>query len=208
MLHSSAHGYNLECTAHKAYELDDVDRTGKNDAYCRISFDMKNWEKTVIKKGTTPDWQQILFLRDLKPEHQYVYVEVMDEETGSDEPIGFCAIPLDQIRNAQGQKFSGEFELWTCKSARKGKVCLTFRVIPLGEEPGSALTYEASTRLGVSKLDPEHEKRIKKLKLKESVEDTAKLVGGLAAAGAALGGLFGGKKKTEGETTEATHAQH
>jgi hypothetical protein len=198
MLHS-AHGYNLECIAHRALNLDDVERFGSNDAFVRISFDMKNWEQTVDKKGSEPEWQQVLLVNDFKPEHDNLYVEVLDKEAGCDEIIAFCCIPLKQVRNAPEQKFSGMFDLYTPKSAMKGSIALTLRAIPLGQEAGSALTYEASSKKGISNLDPEHEKRIKKLKLKESAEDVLKNVGAAAALGAAGMALFGksDKKKTE-----------
>ncbi|CAO3567138.1 unnamed protein product [Mortierella alpina] len=209
MLHS-AHGYNLEVTVHSAHNLDDVERFGANDAYARFSFDLKNWEKTVVKKGSNPEWQQILLLRDLKPEHEKLYVEIMDEEKGCDEIISFCCIPLNQIRSAPEQKCSAMFDLYTRMSALKGSISLTIRAIPLGQEAGSALTYEGSNKKGVSNLDPEHEKRIKSLKLKESAEDVAKTAGAAALLGAAGKAVFdnflgGDKKKTEGHAADAAH---
>lgn len=215
MLHSSQHGSNLEITVHSCKNLDDVERYGANDAYVRVSLQHKrddDFQKTVVKKGSNPSWEQILLLRDLRPEHENLYVEVMDKETGCDEVIAYCAIPLNQVLSRPDKKLSAMFELWTPKSARKGDVCLTIRVLPLGEEAGSALTYEGSTNKGISKLEPEHEKRIKSLKLKESAEDVAKTVGTAAAVGAAASavfGLFGGdKKKEEAEKRDAALGQH
>jgi len=171
---------------------------------------MKNWEETVVKKGSNPEWQQILLLRDLKPEHEKLYVEIMDKEKGCDEIISFCCIPLNQVRSAQEQKCSAKFDLFTRMSAQKGCISMTLRAIPLGQEAGSALTYEGSNKKGVSNLDPEHEKRIKTLKLKESAEDALKAAGTAAAVGAlgkaAFDNFFGGdKKKTEGHATDAAH---
>ncbi|KAF9282464.1 hypothetical protein BGZ68_005954 [Mortierella alpina] len=81
-----------------------------------------------------------------------------------------------------------------------------------GGEAGSALTYEGSTNKGISKLEPEHEKRIKGLKLKEDAEDVAKTAGtaaALGAAGAAVFGLVSGdKKKEEAEKRDAALGQH
>ncbi|KAF9954057.1 hypothetical protein BGZ72_004947 [Mortierella alpina] len=207
MLHSSHHGSNLEITVHSAHNLDDVEKFGKNDAYVRASFQLKrdnDFEKTIVKKGSDPEWQQILLLRDLRPEYENLYVEIMDKEAGVDEIIAYCAIPLSQVYSHQDQRLSAMFDLYTPKSAQKGQISLTIRVLPLGQEAGSALTYEGSNKKGISKLDPEHEKRIKTLKLKETAGDTAQTIGAAAAAAAAGAALFGkltggDKKKTETE---------
>ncbi|KAF9573961.1 hypothetical protein EC968_007647 [Mortierella alpina] len=208
MLHSQQHGSNLEITVHSAHNLDDVERFGDNDCYVRFSLQCKrndDFQKTIVKKGKNPEWQQIVLLRDVRPEHMNLYVEVMDEEKGLDEVVAFCTIPLDQVRNIPSHKCSAKFELWTPKSARKGELSLTLRLIPLGEETGSVLTYEGSEKKGISTLDPEHEKRIKSLKMKENVEDAAKTLGAAAAAAGALGaafGLFGDKDKNKKEGEE------
>ncbi|KAG9325556.1 hypothetical protein KVV02_004858 [Mortierella alpina] len=211
MLHSSHHGSNLEITVHSCHNLDDVERFGQNDAYVRLGFQLKktdDFQKTIIKKGKNPSWEQIVVLRDLRPEYENLYVEVMDEEKGTDEIISYCAIPLSQIYSHQDQRCSAKFALFTPKSAQKGEISLTIRVLPLGQEAGSALTYEGSEKKGISKLDPEHEKRVKTLKLKESAEDAIKVAGTAAAVGAAVYGLFGDKKKAEGEKRDAALGQH
>lgn len=214
MLHNENHGNNLEITVHSCHNLDDVERFGQNDAYARFSYQLKNtsdFKKTTVKKGKNPSWEQIIVLNDLRPDFENLYVEVMDEEKGTDEIISYCAIPLSQIYSSQGQKCSAKFDLFTPKSAQKGEISLTLRVVPLGQATGSVLTYEGSERKGISKLDPEHEKRVKTLKLKETAEDALKVAGtaaALGAAGAAVFGLFGDKKKAEAEKKDAALGHH
>ncbi|KAF9282465.1 hypothetical protein BGZ68_005955 [Mortierella alpina] len=145
---------------------------GAIDAYVRGSFQLKrndDVQKTVVKTGPNPSWEQILLLRNLRPEYENLYVEVMDmNDIGGDDVIAYCAIPLSQVYSQPAQRLSAMFDLWTLKSARKGDICLTIRVLPLGEEVGSTVAFNGSDKKGISTLRPEHEKWVKSLKLGET----------------------------------------
>ncbi|KAF9954058.1 hypothetical protein BGZ72_004948 [Mortierella alpina] len=167
MLHSSDYGCNLEVTVHSAHDLE----AGQNDAYARVSFQLKDYsfQKTIVKSGSNPEWQQTVLLRDVGSEHENLYLEIMDE---SGELIAFCAIPLSQVYSHEDQQLSARFGLYTPARAQKGEVLLTIRVLSSEEKADSELTYEGLNEMSFSKLDEEHMRRLSS-RFKFSVDRTS-----------------------------------
>lgn len=184
------HEGSLEVTIHSAQNLDDVERVGKNDAYARISLDFKHdhsFQKTFVHKngGENPVWNQTLTLKDLKPEYHELYLEILDDELTVDAPIAFAAIPLNQVLESPNNTFSGQFDVYTPNGKTKGEVNLTIRVLQPDENGQGQVSYEGSDKKGTSRIDEEHQKRIKGLKNKERGADVGKAaLAGLAAVGA------------------------
>ncbi|KAF9112575.1 hypothetical protein BGX27_003166 [Mortierella sp. AM989] len=182
--------HTLQIYAHSAHHLEDVERFGKNDPYAQFSLDFtekKSFQKTAVKKnaGKDVDWNQNLNIDNFDPsKHHNLYVEILDEETTADEPIGFTAIPLRQVLDAPGQSFKGKFDLFTTDSKQKGTVTLTISALKPGQ---SAHGVNPTPELkGYSQIETDHQRRVKSLARKEKVADA-----GLAAA--VIGGLIGAK---------------
>ncbi|KAF9910689.1 hypothetical protein EC991_005674 [Linnemannia zychae] len=192
----------LEITIHSAHNLQDVERGGKNDAYARVSVDLDNnkaYQETSVKKnsGESPSWEESFVIREVKPEHTDLWVEILDKETGADAPIAFAAIPLSQVNEAHNQSLSARFDVYNKNGLPQGEISLTIRVVQPGKESSGRITYDGSFRRGESRVDEEQKKRFKKLLLKENAADVggAAALGGLAALGA--GFLASHLKKSE-----------
>ncbi|KAF9165241.1 hypothetical protein DFQ26_000399 [Actinomortierella ambigua] len=189
----------LDITVFRAIKLEDVDKFGGNDPYVFVFTDIdepKIGAKThVSKEGKNPKWNQQLHLENLTDRTQYVYLEVMDDETGTDEPIAFAAVPLSQIRDAPGDRLQGEFNLFNKDGQAKGKIVLGLRLrnpsdLPIEEEEGALVE-------GVSQVVGKHQERFKKMVFKENLEDGGKAVlTGLALLGAGAK-LFAKPQKKE-----------
>ncbi|KAF9931729.1 Serine/threonine-protein phosphatase 2B catalytic subunit alpha [Linnemannia zychae] len=181
--------HTLKITVHEASDLEDVERFGKNDPYVRVAVDIgKNahFEKTKVVKnaGKKAAWNETLTIQNFKPqEHPELYVEVMDDETLADEPIGYCAIPLYQVLSAPGHAIRGHFHIFNMKGKEKGEVFLTIAVIA----PGAAEAHPTTEIRGTSHIITAHEHRMKSLKQKESASDGAALAAGI---GLAVGAKF------------------
>ncbi|KAG0320845.1 hypothetical protein BGZ97_012669 [Linnemannia gamsii] len=186
----------LKITVHQANHLPDVEMGGKNDPYAQVSLDLKakTWPKTKTLKnaGTDPVWNQTLELPEYNPQEQpELYVEVIDQETGADEPIGFTTIPLNQVNSAHGHAIRGRFDLYTLDGQKKGEILLTIAIVA----PDQTEAHHPETEIrGIVTLDSEHQHRVKGLKNKERATDAAIGALGAAALGFGLNALLGGKK--------------
>lgn len=180
---------------------------GKNDAYAQFSLnikDAKSFQKTKTHKncGANATWDQTIVLEGAPDEHRVLYVEVMEEDLGADAPIGFTAIPLDQI---QSGPVSGQFDLFTSDGKQKGEISLNLRFLGNAAQP----VHGGSNTRSRVELVPEHQKRIKSLKNRETAQDVGVAVGaGLLAFSAAYLASGGGKKKTEAEQPDADLVKH
>ncbi|KAF9973327.1 Extended synaptotagmin-1 [Actinomortierella ambigua] len=183
----------LDVTVFRARKLEDVDKLGSNDPYVFVFTDLedlKNKNKIAkthtAKDGKNPKWDQQLHLEELTDRTEYLYVEVMDDETTVDEPIAFTAIPLSQVREAPGERLQAEFDLFDEDGRKKGTIILGLR---LRDKDERAIEEEeqADVREGSSQVVSGHQKRFKSLVTKEHAADAAQAI---ATGAALLGGLF------------------
>ncbi|KAF9285076.1 hypothetical protein BGZ68_004171 [Mortierella alpina] len=181
--------HSLKITVHKAEHLDDVESLGKNDPYVQVSLDIKNkdsFQKTSVKKnaGKNAEWNETLSLENYIPgQNHTLYLEILESDIGIDPPIGFAAIPLSQVTNAQGYVFRGVFNLFTPSGKEKGTVSLTLAAVQAGQPAPHGEHAEVK---GLSQIESDHKHRIESLKRNEKVSDAA-------TAAAILGGLFAAK---------------
>ncbi|KAG0249982.1 hypothetical protein BG011_008738 [Mortierella polycephala] len=179
----------LKVTVHRADKLEDVERFGKNDPYVQASLDIKapkSFVKTTVKKnaGKNPEWNQTLTIEEYDPNTNHeLYVEILDDETTIDEPIGFLAIPLRQVVQAPNHIFKGKFDVYNLDGKAKGYIILTLAIVNSGEPAPHVDIQEVQ---GEGNVEAAHQHRMKSLKNKEKAAD-----GGLIAA--TLGGLVAGK---------------
>ncbi|KAG0375056.1 hypothetical protein BGX24_009592 [Mortierella sp. AD032] len=183
----------LEITIHSAHGLQDVERGGKNDCYARVAIDLedkKAFQKTDVKKnsGSDPTWEELVVIREVKPEHTYLYVEILDEETGIDAPIAFAAIPLAQVNETNKKSLSARYDVYNENKVAMGEISLTIRIVQPGQESSGRITYDGENfKKGQSEVDEQQLKRFKKLLLADKAQDvgaTGALLGGFAALGA------------------------
>ncbi|KAF9170449.1 hypothetical protein BGX21_009004 [Mortierella sp. AD011] len=181
---------SLQIFAHGANHLEDVEHFGKNDPYAQFTFDLsdkKSFHKTAVKKnaGKNVEWNQEIIIEYDPNRNHTLYVEVLDDETTADKPIGFADIPLRQVIDAPGQSFKGRFDLYTGDAKAKGTISLTLSIL----NPGQAAHVATSgpELKGFSQLDGEHQSRFKSLKNKEKASDLA-VAAGIGAA------ILGAKK--------------
>ncbi|KAG0030489.1 hypothetical protein BGZ81_002594 [Podila clonocystis] len=180
----------IHVIVHRAESLDDVEHLGKNDPYVQLTTDLTDkhaFKKTTTKKnaGRNADFEEHLILESYNPEHDhYLYVEVLEQDTGIDPPIGFTAIPLSQVTQAAHKAFKGEFQLYTPKGKEKGTVTLSIFIVAAGSPAPQVQLTEVKGR---TEIVSDQKKRIETLKTNEKVSDagTAALI---------LGGLFAAKK--------------
>ncbi|KAG0300210.1 hypothetical protein BGZ97_003340 [Linnemannia gamsii] len=194
----------LEVTIHSAHDLKDVEHLGKNDPYARISLEVDNskfydkFKTNVINNsGNDASWEETFELREVKDDHNTLYVEILDSEKGADAPIAFTAIPLNQVKESHNQSLSARYDLYNGHGLPQGEVSLTIRIVNPGQESSGRITYDGSFKKANSVVDEEQKKRFKKLILKEKAADVggAAALGGFAALGAGL--LANHLKKSE-----------
>ncbi|KAI9269266.1 C2 domain-containing protein [Phascolomyces articulosus] len=183
----------LTVTFHSASNLKNVEKLGKQDPYVQFSYDFsdsKSFQKTFTHNdgGKSAQWNQTFQLPNTGAPD--LFIEVMDKEnTGSDELIGFAAIPLRQI--PLGQPLSANFTIYDVKSQSAGEVQITFSTNPQqqgGQPQGQGQSY----------VHEGHLKRCKSLRNKGIATDVgAVAVGGALAVGAGLLGkkLYDGYKE-------------
>ncbi|KAF9118165.1 hypothetical protein BGW39_001422 [Mortierella sp. 14UC] len=190
MLHLQADSV-LEVTIHSAHDLQDVERGGDNDAYVRVYVDLNQnepYKKTSVKKnsGSEPSWEESFELHKIRPEYTDLFVEILDEEKGTDAPIAFAAIPLSQLNDAPDKSLSARYDVYNKHGLPQGQISLTIRVVQPGQVSSGRITYDGSFKKGVSRVDEEQHKRFKKMVMKENMQDAgaATVLGGIAALGA------------------------
>ncbi|KAF9436589.1 hypothetical protein BGZ76_003501 [Entomortierella beljakovae] len=188
----------IQVNVFSAEEMKDVERMGKNDPYVTLTLDLKNKDsfvKTAIKKnaGKEATWNETLFLENYDPNrHNELFVNVLDDESLADEPIGFTAIGLNQVSNAPGKALKAKYELNMTNGKQKGFITIEVIVLHPGEQ-ARALSQAQAAR-GNSQLNGAQQDYIKGLERKEKAGDAAAaaaIVGGLFAAK----GMMGGKKE-------------
>ncbi|KAF9408727.1 hypothetical protein BGZ94_002215 [Podila epigama] len=201
----------LHVEVRSASELDDVERFGKNDAYAQVALDLiqKNaFQKTPVRKnsGSNPVWNSNFVLEGVTHSHHSLYVEILESDLGADAPIGFAAIPLDQVDNAKNKKLNGVFQLYTPSGKEKGEIKLGLSLHDDISDITSIDEDVAEVR-GRSEIQIEHQKRIKSLKLKETAQDaaTTALAAGVLAYGVST--LLGGKKAAPATDRDASQVE-
>lgn len=193
---------SLTVVAHAALEMPNVETFGKQDPYMQFSLnlnDKSSWQKTHTQKdaGTNATWNQS-FEIPLRGEPE-LYVEVMDEETGVDELIGFAAIPIAPVAQAPGGYINGLFDLYTVKGKSGGVLHLSLTVRGFNSPPPAYGQYDQPVR-GHSYVNEEHLNRCKSLRNKAIAGDIGTAVlGGALAIGA---GFLGHKLYQEHEQRE------
>ncbi|KAF9582091.1 hypothetical protein BGW38_000663 [Lunasporangiospora selenospora] len=200
---------HIDIDVFRAAKLEDVDKFGDNDPYV-FAFtnslekdDVKKGARTeVAKKGRNPNWNQQLHLKGVRADALYLYIEVMDDETGIDEPIAFATIPLQQVRNANGQRLQGSFDLYNKDGREHGALILGIRIRQPSEDPDDDEEGPHSEERRVSMVDEDHKARFKKLVNKEHLGDAAQVVAAGAAAAAIFGAVFGGSKQKKAAPRE------
>ncbi|KAF9541501.1 hypothetical protein EC957_002999 [Mortierella hygrophila] len=148
----------LQITIHKAQDLEDVERFGKNDPYARIALDAAvdadfQRTKTIPNAGKNVSWEETITIANFNPQTQHtLFVEVLDRERHDDDLIAFTGIPLQQVLSAPDQAFRGRFDLFKHIGSKKGEIILSIVVIPAGkteaplpgnEKHGQAQFYSA-----------------------------------------------------------------
>ncbi|KAF9166450.1 hypothetical protein DFQ26_007837 [Actinomortierella ambigua] len=181
------HGKILDVTIHSAIGLDDVDKSGKNDPYVVVYTDLKDIKgtggQTRALSGTKkPVWNETLSLDNIDSNTRYLYVDIMDKELTADEPIGFAAIPLDQVTHATNHRFDGTFQVYTYKGKAKGTINITLIMRERGQ-PQQDVNPNCNFRDGVTVIDEAHKSHIKSLDRLENLADVAQVLG-------IAGGLF------------------
>lgn len=201
----------LKVTVHEAVHLEDVERFGKNDPYAQVSLNLKAKfvkTKTAKNAGKEAAWNQTLELVDYNPqEHDKLFVDILDEETGFDEPIAFTTVPLHQVLAAPGHSLRGRFDLYTVGGKQKGEVILSIAVVA----PGATEAHHPQGEVkGTTELNSEHQAHIKTLKRKEGAGDagTAALLIGAALGAKALHDSSKDKAKIEREAQEKAKAEN
>ncbi|KAG0226658.1 Extended synaptotagmin-1 [Actinomortierella wolfii] len=189
-------GKLLDVTVHRAYKLEDVDKMGKNDPYVIVYTDLKDIKGSgaqtrALKNEKNPVWNETFTLENIGPNTRYLYVDIMDKEIGIDEPIGYGAIPLDQVERANGHRFDGSFGMFNHDGKPRGAIDLTLILRNRGEPQQSAHFDENKLREGVSVSDKAHKDHIKSLERKEHLGDLVQVM-------ALAGGLYAAKKMLSG----------
>ncbi|KAG0320851.1 hypothetical protein BGZ97_012675 [Linnemannia gamsii] len=203
--------HTLKVTVHEANHLEDVERFGKNDPYAQVSLNLKDKfikTKTVKNAGKEAAWNQTLDLVNYNPqEHKELYVDILDEETGFDEPIAFVTIPLHQVLASPGHVTRARFNLRTVSGKEKGEILLTIAVLAPGQTEAA---HPQSEVRGIVEESSEHQAHIKSLKRKESAGDagTAALLIGAALGAKALHDASKDKAKVEREAQEKAKAEN
>ncbi|KAG0295024.1 hypothetical protein BGZ96_012687 [Linnemannia gamsii] len=203
--------HTLKVTVHQADHLEDVERFGKNDPYAQVAVNLKSkFVKTKVVKnaGKEAAWNQTLDILEYNPqEHDKLYVDILDEETGFDEPIAFVTIPLHTVLAAPGHVLRGRFGLYTVGGKQKGEIVLTIAVVAPGQTEAHHPTGEVQ---GISELNSEHQAHIKSLKRKESAGDagTAALLIGAALGAKALHDASKDKAKVQHDAQEKAKAEN
>ncbi|KAF9166452.1 hypothetical protein DFQ26_007839 [Actinomortierella ambigua] len=156
----------LDVTIHRAQDLDNVEKHGRQDPYVRLFLGLHDPEKctvTTYKKnaGEFPVWEERLTLEHLKEETHILYVEIMDHEKVTDRIIAFTAIPLSQVREWTSNSFTGNFDVYNRECETRGTISLTL-CIRDRDEPAHTHTLDSTSRphKGRTTLIPEHKKRI------------------------------------------------
>ncbi|KAG1469445.1 hypothetical protein G6F56_003254 [Rhizopus delemar] len=177
--HSSA---SLSIHVSSASNLVAVQHFGKQDPYLRFSLDFNDKEsffKTFTHKnaGDYAVWNQT-FTVSLNGEPD-LFVEIMNEESTSDEIIGFAAIPINQIVHAQGAHMNGLFDVYDLKGVSAGTVNL--QLAALGFPNSQPADFNNEPVRGHSYIHEAHAQGIKSHKKKAT---------GIAIGGALLGGAL------------------
>ncbi|KAF9360707.1 hypothetical protein BGX34_007611 [Mortierella sp. NVP85] len=163
---------SVHIIARRAGSLEDVERFGKNDPYAQFSLDLEDkdsFKKTSTKKnaGKSVEWNEVIVLDNYdSSRHTKLYAEILDQESLGDEPIGYATIPLYQVVDAPGNSFKGRFDLFDDDNKQKGYISLTITIID-SDRAGEDYARDEPEVDGESTSSEEHQKRIKKLKLKE-----------------------------------------
>ncbi|KAF8977367.1 hypothetical protein BGZ46_007431 [Entomortierella lignicola] len=182
---------SLQVLIRSAEGLPDVERFGKNDPYAKITLNLtdKDYSKQTTAKnnaGKNVEWNEEFTLADFNPTRdQYLYVDVIDKEVTVDQPIGFAAIPLQQVLEAPEHVLKGRFDLHESESKVKGTVSLTIAYLRGGQQPHNLLGSQAPEVKGRSTVETEHLKKFKSAKNLERASDAATLLAGVAAVAGA-----------------------
>ncbi|KAI7879719.1 hypothetical protein K492DRAFT_178509 [Lichtheimia hyalospora FSU 10163] len=194
----------LKVVVNAANNMQDVD-TGRQDPYVRFALNLeeKDWPKTFTAKdaGINATWNQTLET-PLRGE-QEMFIEVMDEETGVDQVIGFCAIKLAPIVQAPGGHVNAIYTIYNIKGKDAGRLHLTITASGFNSPPAQQQSMQPVQ--GPSYINEEHAKRIKSMRHKALAGDVGTAVlGGALAIGA---GFLGHKLYKDHEQKEEQKEQ-
>lgn len=176
---------SLSVVVHTASNLHNVETFGKQDPYVQFAVTLEDkhaFQKTFTAKdaGKDASWNQSFEL-PLRGEPD-LYIEVMDEEKGADELIGFAAVPLNQVVQSPGGAMRGQFDIYTVKGDNAGSLQLTLTSRGFNSPPGQ---QQQQIVQGRSYISEEHLKRVKSLRNKGIAGDVGgALFGAALAAGA------------------------
>ncbi|ORZ15085.1 hypothetical protein BCR42DRAFT_416364, partial [Absidia repens] len=181
----------------------DGQKLGSQDPYLQFSLnaeDKKSFQQTHTAKngGKAPSWNQT-FTLPLNNEPD-LFIEVLDKETTADALIGFAAVPINQVVNAQGAAMNGLFEVYDVKGNVIGEVNLVLQA--QGFQNSSNQQPPSTPTRGQTYVHEVHQKRCKSLRTKEhAVAGGAAVLGGALAIGAGFLGkkLYDDHKKDEQE---------
>ncbi|KAG0333527.1 hypothetical protein BG004_000796 [Podila humilis] len=194
---------SLSIIVHNAQGLEDVETMGKNDPYVRLTLELQDkdaYKKTTVKKnaGRNAEWDERLILDNFHVDQDpYLYVEVLESDTGIDPPIGFTAIPLSQVVNSPNKATKAEYQLYTANGKEKGNIVLTIAVVGDGH---SAPEHSLPQGVGRTEILSDHKQRVEKMKSHEKAGDAAGAV-------ALLAGLYGIKKLRDGSRKQVPKEQ-
>lgn len=180
---------SLSITVNHAQELKSVELMGAQDPYVQFSLENpaeKHFSKTLTKTftqkgaGKNPQWNQSFEIPLVGQPN--LYVEVMDEESGVDEIIGFAAIPVNQIVHAPGGGVNGLFKLFTVKGEEAGILNMVLIARGFNSPPGEISSEPVPCQTFV---DEAHLKRMKSQRIKGVAGDVGTaILGGALAVGA------------------------
>ncbi|KAI9254603.1 C2 domain-containing protein [Phascolomyces articulosus] len=203
MLHNEG---SLSLTIVSAQDMPDVEKLGKQDPYVQFSLnleDKKSFQKTFTHQdaGKNAEWNQTFDMKLIgEPE---LFIEVMDEEKGVDEVIGFCAIPINQVVQAPGGNYNGLFGLFKVNGKEAGTIHLNMTARGFNSPPGGQQSGHPIQ--GRSYISEEHLKRVKSMRNKDIAAGvgTAVLGGALAVGAGFLGNkLYKDHEKKKEEEQE------
>ncbi|RIA85615.1 C2 domain-containing protein [Glomus cerebriforme] len=88
----------LEVTVVEGRKLKETDFFDKADPYVRLSLDKQNKQKTraIDDAGSEATWNE-KFVFDVVEGRNELFIEVFDEDVGSDDLIGGTTVPLSQV---------------------------------------------------------------------------------------------------------------
>ncbi|KAI9262772.1 hypothetical protein BY458DRAFT_514945 [Sporodiniella umbellata] len=180
-------------------------RFGKQDPYLQFTLDVNkkdSFTRTFTHKdgGDKASWNQS-FTINLNGESD-LFIEVLNEETTTDEAIGFAAIPINQVVHSHGAFMNGLFDVYDIKGQRAGVLNLQLAAqgFPNSQKPD----FTSEPVRGQSYVNETHKERMNASKTKKTgIAVGSAILGGALAVGA---GFLG--KKVYDDHKEKEEEEH